>query len=613
MAAGMKHLSKTFVWILMGMLIVGLAGFGAVNFTGNASSVASAGSQDITVEEYARELQREQQSLQQQTGQAMPIQQMITFGLDRAVLSRLVATAALDSEVEAMGISIGDEVLLDEITKIDAFHNAAGEFDRDSYRFALDRVGLSERDFEEDARRETARILVQAAVMAGAEMPATLADTLTGYIGARRSFDWVQLKTEETAMIALAPTEQELQDFYDANPDLFTLPETRKITYAVLSPDMVMDEVQVDEDALRALYEDRAAQYQVPERRLVERLAFGNEEEAAAAKARLDAGEVTFAELVDERGLELADIDLGDMTAEGLGAAAEGVFAAHAGMVTGPLPSDVGPALYRINGILSAQNTTFEEAEAELRDEIAAGRARRLIEGQSEDIDDLLAGGATLEELTDEAGLKVDTIEWTADSDEGIAAYSAFRDAAAAVSEDDFPAVDFLEDGSLFALRLDEVLAERPEPLEDAQDKALRGWNDEQRLNALATQAQSIKTRAEASGSFDEDLAVTAEEGLTRTAYLDGTPADMMTQLFEMEPGELRVVSDADSAVILRLNEVLEPLESAEMTAMQEAIAAQLNQQLAEALFQAFARDAQLRAQPTVNEQAINAVHASFQ
>lgn len=613
MAAGMKHLSKTFVWILMGMLIVGLAGFGAVNFTGNASAVATAGSQDITVEEYARELQREQQALQQQTGQAFTIAQMTAFGLDRQVLGRLVTTAAMNSEVQALGLSIGDKTLLNEITQIDSFHDASGSFDRDAYKFALDRVGLSERDFEEDVRLESARVMVQSAIMAGTKMPETLADTMVDYIGARRSFDWVQLKTGETAMIALAPSEEELQAFYDANPELFTLPETRKITYAVLSPDMVMDEVEVDQDALRELYEDRAAQFNVPERRLVERLVFGSTEDAAAAKARLDASEVTFAELADERGLELSDIDMGDVTAADLGEAAEGVFAGHAGMIVGPLPSDLGPALFRINGVLSAQNTTFEEAEAELRDEVAAGRARRLIEGQSEEIDDLLAGGATLEELAAEAGLKVESIEWTADSDEGIAAYSAFRDAAAAVSEEDFPAVEFLEDGSLFALRLDEVLPERPEPLEAAQDKALRGWNEQQRLNALATRAEAIKARAEANGAFDEDLTVTSEEGLTRTAYLDGTPADMLNQLFEMEPGELRVVADADSTVILKLNEVLPPLESEEMAVLQTALGAQLDQALAEALFQAFARDAQMRAAPTVNEQALNAVHANFQ
>lgn len=613
MAAGMKKLSKTFVWILMGMLIVGLAGFGAVNFTGNASAVATAGDQEISVQDYARALQREQQRLQQQTGQPMTISQMVSFGLDRAVLSRLVATAALDNEVEALGISIGDETLLKEITQIDAFHNAAGEFDRDTYSFSLDRAGLSERQFEEDVRRETARILVQEAMMSAVEMPHTMTTVITDYIGARRSFDWVQLRTDETAMIAVAPTDAELQGFYEANPALFTLPETKQITYALLSPDMVLEEIEVDEATLRKMYEERSAEYQVPERRLVERLVFVNEDEATAAKAAIDAGETTFEALVQDRGLALSDVDMGDVAITELDTAGEAVFAAETGTVTDPQPTDLGPALFRINGLLEARSTSFEEAEAALRDEVAADRARRLIEDQSEEIDDLLAGGITLEELTDEAGLEVSSLSWTAESEEGVAAYSAFREAAAAVSADDFPEVAFLEDGSLFALRLDDVLPERPEPLADAQDKALRGWNEEQRLNALKTQADAILARAETNGAFDDGLEVTSETGLTRTAYIDGTPADMMNAVFALEPGKLQVVADAESTVILRLTEVLPPEQTDDLAALEDALASQLDQALAEAIYQAFAADSQLRAQPTVDQSAINAVHTTFQ
>jgi len=40
---GKSKLSRTFVWILMGLLFVGLAGFGATNLSGSARSVASVG------------------------------------------------------------------------------------------------------------------------------------------------------------------------------------------------------------------------------------------------------------------------------------------------------------------------------------------------------------------------------------------------------------------------------------------------------------------------------------------------------------------------------------------------------------------------------------------
>jgi hypothetical protein len=89
-----------------------------------------------------------------------------------------------------------------------------------------------------------------------------------------------------------------------------------------------MDEVEVDEDALRQLYDDRIAIYQQPERRLLERLAFGTEEEAQAAFDAIEAGETDFDTLVEERDLTLADIDLGEVAVDDLPAeAAEVIFA----------------------------------------------------------------------------------------------------------------------------------------------------------------------------------------------------------------------------------------------------------------------------------------------
>lgn len=613
MAVGMKHLSKTFVWILMGLLMLGLAGFGAVSFSGSATAVATVGNQEISVQTYFRELQREQQALQRQTGQFFPMSQLAALGMDRQVLSRLVSIAAIDNEVNQLGISIGDENLLQEIIEIPNFQGINGEFDRDAYEFTLDSVGLSERDFEDDLRREAARTLVQGAMMVGTKMPTTMRDTIANFIGARRSFTWTQLGNDEMAMIALAPTDAELQAFYDANADLFTLPETKQLAYVLMTPAMLMDQVEIDQEALRALFDQRADQYQAPERRLVERLVFADDEAASSAKAQLETGGATFESLVDDRGLALADVDMGDVTIGDLGTAGQDIFSAQVGTVVGPLPSDLGPALYRVNGRLEARVTVLADVEAELRDELAAGRARRLIEQQSEDIDDLLAGGATLEDIASETDMQLGQISWTTQSSEDVAAYDGFRQSAAAVTVDDFPAVEFLEDGSLFAIRLDEVLPPRPEPLADANTKALQGWNAQQRQNAITTEAKAILARAETNGDFDEGLTVTTETGLTRTAYIDNTPADMMNQLFEMQLGEMRIVSDETSTVVLRLDDILPPGENDDLTAMSNALETQLDQALSLALFEAFVQDAQTRARPQIDQQALNAVQANFQ
>jgi peptidyl-prolyl cis-trans isomerase D len=604
----MKNLSKSFMWILMALLIVGLAGFGVASGSGANRTVASVGGSTVTVEEYGRALQQEQRALQGQSGQALPLQQLVSLGLDRAVLSRLVTTAALDNEMQDLGLSIGDETLMRQISQIQAFQDISGSFDREAYAFALQNANLSESEFERDMRLEAARMLAQGAIMTGAEMPETLGKTLTDYIGARRSFTYVPVTAADVVLPAVEPTNAELKAFYTANIAAFTLPETKQLTYVILRPEALLDKVEVDATAMRALYEERVDIYQVPARRLVERLVFPSDTDAQSAMAKLDTGTATFEILVADRGLTLGDVDLGDLPIDALGEAGKAVFDAEVGAVVGPLPSEFGPALFRVNGILDARATSFEEAEAELRDELAADRARRVIEARSEDIDDLLAGGATLEELASEQELELGQIDWNTESTDEIAAYPGFRDAATSVTVDDFPQVAFLQDGSLFAMRLNAVQPPRPEAFETTRTAVVIAYKADQLDQAI---------RAAAAALTEESVFLAAngariETGLRRTAYIDETPAELLNDVFEMELGELRVVSDREATVVVRLDEVLAPGESEEMTFLANALTEQLNQSLANELFQAYVGALRAKTPPQINTQAVEAVHAAF-
>ncbi len=613
MAAGMKNLSKTFVWILMGLLMLGLAGFGATSLTGTVRTVAQVGDESVSVDAYFRELQREIRAVEAQTGQAMQISQAHDLGLDQLALSRLIALAAIDNEVGQLGISIGDENLQDEIVQIPAFQGVNGTFDREAYRFQLEQVGMTDSEFESDLRKESSRTIVQGAVMSGVEMPRTLTEALSNYVLARRSFTVATLSADLLETPVAQPTDAQIQTYYDENTDQFTLPRTKQLTYAILSPDMLLDTIEVDEDSLRRLYDQRADEFFQPERRLVERLPYPSEESATEALAQLEVGGADFEQLVRERQLELSDVDLGDVTREDLGDAADAVFAAEIDDVVGPLPTVFGPALFRINGSLAENNVSFEDAEPELRAELAADRARRQIEAQAEDINDLLAGGATLEELAGETEMELGQIDWTQQSDDGVAAYDGFRSVAEAVQEGDFPEVAFLEDGSIFALRLNEVLEPRPEPLESARDRVAEAWLQVETAKALQNQGNTVLTLLATDGDFTATgLPFRVENALTRTAFLEDVPVDFMTQVFEMDPGELRVIPGNGNALIVRLDEELPPAETDEQRQMQDALAAQLSQALAQNIFDIYVRNAQTRARPVLDQQALNAVRASY-
>ncbi len=612
--AARNTVSKTAVWVLLGLLIIGLAGFGATNFSGTVRSVGMAGEEPIGIDEFARELQREVRAVEAQTGQRLPASRLQELGLDQIVLGRLVTLASLDNEATEIGLSMGDENLQREIVNIQAFQGLNGAFDPETYRFALQNAGITVAEFEDDLRDESARTIVQQAITGGIAMPDTLTDVIVEFVGARRDLTWARLGEEALTTPLADPDDATLKAFYDDNIDAYTLPLTKKITYASLTPDALLDSVEVDEEALRALYDERNDDYDRPERRLVERLIFADDAAATDAMAQLAVGGTTFELLVEQRGLTLGDVDLGDVTQTDLDAAGADVFAADAGAVVGPLPTSIGPALFRVNGILAAQVTPFDEARTELRAELAQDRARRVIETSAQSFDDMLAGGATLEDLASETDMTLGTIDWTNGSSDGIAAYEGFREAAAAASVDDYPEIAYMDDGGVFALRVDERLEPRPEPFADARNRVARDWRADALGRALADQARAQADTLKTDGGFaTAGLEANKVSDLVRSGVIDGAPRSLVSAAFDMEVGEVRVIETPGAAFVLRLDGTAAAETGGDMARLRDALAGELDQALAQAVFETYVRDVQLRARPQIDQQALNAVLSSFQ
>ena len=322
-----KKVMNTVSTGLLVLLMLGLAGFGLTDFGGSVRTAATVGNAEITTNDFSRAYEGQINNFQRQTGQRLTPQQASAFGLERAALAQLVADAALENEAMEIGISVGDENVGAEIQQSPAFQGLSGEFDRATYELGLQQNGLSVADFEARVRSDISEGLLRSAVAGGIETPAVFVDTLFNYARETRDVTWARLTQDNLTEDLPAPTEAQLIEHHAANEAEFTQPETKSIRYAWLTPDMITGDIQVDETQLRALYDERIDQYQQPERRLVERLIFTTDEAASAAKARLDAGEVTFEDLVTERGLSLENIDLGDATLADLGAAGEAIFA----------------------------------------------------------------------------------------------------------------------------------------------------------------------------------------------------------------------------------------------------------------------------------------------
>jgi peptidyl-prolyl cis-trans isomerase D len=612
MAKGGK-VGQALVWVLLLLLIIGLAGFGVTNFGGTVRSIGKVGDQPIATGDYARALQQELRALSSQAGRNVTFSEAQTFGIDASVRQALVATAALDNAAAEIGISAGDARLAREVRSLPVFQGPAGGFDREAYRFQLEQSGFTEAAFEDRVRADLARGALQTAIGGGFTAPEALGRILYTYVAERRDASLLRLTADDLATPPPAPGDGELRAFYDANPDRFTRPEARRITWVALLPEAMAAEVPVDEDRLRALYDARIDEFVQPERRLVERLVFPDDAAATDARNRLDAGTADFETLVAERGLTPADIDLGDVGAGDLGAAGDAVFAAEPPGVVGPFATDLGPALFRVNGVLAAEEVPYDEAREQLVGEFVTDAARRMIADRIEALDDLLAGGATLEDLAREPGMQMGTLDLLPGQSEGMAAYAAFRDRAAAAGEGDFPEIFQLDDGGVAALRLDAILPPELRPFDEVAEDAAEALAAERLAAALAARADEALAAVAAGGSLGAWGIVTVVTDIARDEPIAGAPGELTTRLFAMAPGAVERVEAGGFVGLLRLDGITpaDP-DSAEARALRAQFTARTAEEIATDAFTLFARASEARAGIQLDEAAINAVHAQM-
>lgn len=610
-----KKASNVFVWIIMGLLFIALAGFGIGSFSGGGSRVGTVGDIEITAEDYARALQDEIRARVAQTGTPVNLGDLRRDGIDQAVLQGLVARAALANEAQRMGVSVGDAEVARQITQIEAFQGVNGAFDREAYEFQLRNLGLDPADFEEDMRQDTARGLLQLAVVGGLSPDPQIAEALVAFQGQTRDFTMLAIGEGDLPGGLPDATEADLQAYYDENPERFTRPEAKRISYAWITPGMLLDTVTINEDAIRALYDERSSFFRQPERRLLERLVYLDTADAQAAADAIAAGETDFDTLVTDRGLALEDVDLGEVARDDLSAAAaEAIFGDTESEIIGPVESALGPALFRVNAVLEASEVSFEEAQEELRAEIASDSARRVIDDLREPVDDLLAGGATIEELADETEMVLDTLDYTPATQGGIAGYDAFRDAADAVQVGDFPEMLELSDGGLFALRLDEVVPPALPPLAEIRDEVEVAWRASTLRAELAERGNALIGQL-ATGAALEDLgAPDREQQIRRQDFIPDAPQTLVAQVFQLaEVGDVVLVPGGERAWIARLDAINPAARDQPDTGLLLDIVEQtVAQSMAQDIFEAYGQALQFDAGAEIDQTVINAVHAQF-
>ena len=608
MAKSKTSVSKIFVWILLGFLFVGLIGFGTGNLSGNIKTIGKIGETDITVNQYVRALQTELRNTSQQFGQQLTFQQLQAFGIQQRVLARIVTDKLLENEALKLSLSVNDKTVRDNIVSLSAFKGPDGSFNQDAYNFALETAGYTKAEFEEEIRAETARNILSQGILSGNVINNLQAEIMASFLLEKRSFNVQILKPGSFKFSIKEPTDEELALFLEENIENYTVPQGKIITYAILEPAMLLDEIDSTDTILRKIYEDQTQEYNKPEQRIVDRISFLTIDDANSVIADINAAVTDFDTLLKDRNLTYEDVLYGTFTIDQLPAGKEQVFDAKAGEVVGPVETDLGPSIFRVKEIIPSKKISFEEAKPTLEKDYRLSEATKLIDERIEDSQNLLAAGGTLEELGKEIGYRIENILFNSKASMPILENRIFNSTAQTAKINDFPEIKELPNGGLFALRVDEIIEARKQEVDEIREELTDEWQKEERQNKLNDIAESMLSLHQYKGeilNFNKK---------TRDETLPNLPEDIIKEVFNLSIGKGIVISGDQESFILRLKDISKAdLSSDTGKLLVSQIKNQINNSLSGDLFESFANMARVNSKLDLNEQALNAVHSNFQ
>ncbi|MBV9522740.1 MAG: peptidyl-prolyl cis-trans isomerase, partial [Alphaproteobacteria bacterium] len=510
------------------------------------------------------------------------VEQAKQLGIVDTVLNGLIAGDLFRLEQTRLGVMIDDQVVRDAIVANPNFHNSAGAFDKNVFLGVLANNQMSESRYVALIRQEIERGILSGAVAGGATVPPGLADALFRRQNEKRVADTVFIASDKMTGIA-APSEAELQDYYDKHQDAFRAPEYRGITALTLTPDDLAPAMEVSEEKLRKEFDARQDEFQTPERREIEQILLPDETKANEAEAQIAAGK-DFAEVARSvANQEESAIKVGWTTREDmLPALADVAFALAQGEVSKPVQDPLGWHILRVTGI-DAGTKTFEEVRDRLKAEVARETAADELFKEHNEIEDALAGGATLDEVAEKFKMKtvrVAAVDLDGRDPKGERAGitdSEMLHAAFNTEKGQMTRLTETKDNGYFLLRVDSVTPAALKPLSEVENQVAEQWRAEQRGAAAAAMAKEIaaavasgKSLAEAAA--EKQLTVTTSPPMPRTGGggKSELPASLVSRIFELKPGESGVSEGSGGWYVAQLKSIDVPDPGADKAALDQ-------------------------------------------
>ncbi|MSQ58290.1 MAG: peptidylprolyl isomerase [Betaproteobacteria bacterium] len=423
---------KRIVQIVIALIMLPFAFFGIDFYSrgvDKSDQVAVVGGAGITSSEFGRALRERQEQVRQMMQGKASSEILNSPEIKNQVVEQLIEERLMLASADKTRLGVSDSRLRDMIQRIPAFKNdVTGKFSKERYELLLQTRGIDPSTFEAGLRSDAVISQVRGSVASTGFLPRTIAGRLAKIRGQQREVSQVIVSPMSfLAQVKLA--DDEAKQYYDNTPTAYTLPERARVEYVVLSLEAMQKQVSVKEEDIRKYYQENALQFEQPEERRARHILFAvdakaSEEvrskaksQAAALLATARKEGVDFAELAKKNSQDPGSApEGGDLGFFAKGRMAkpfdEAVFAMKAGEIVGPVETQYGYHMIRLEEIKAGKRQALEEVRANIEEEVKKNAANREFAEKAEQLstlvyeqsDSLKTASETLKLAIDQSG-----------------------------------------------------------------------------------------------------------------------------------------------------------------------------------------------------------------
>ena len=415
MLSAIRNKSKGWVaYLIVGLITVPFALFGIQDYVSRSAnnSIATVDGEDIDINVYYQELNTQQRNLQQQLGAAYT--QEIDDAIKQTLLDSMINEKLIENYANSLDIvTLDDEVK--SVIELNQAFSVDGEFSQDRYTQLLRLNSYSPAGYELAQSKSLTREQIKRNLSGSAFMSSIQIDQLNDLASQQREVSYIALNTNNY-LDQVSVSKDQISDYFNENRSSFIEGRKVKVDFVELTLDAMDEPESPTNDDLQNLYEDNAELYTNPERRRAQHILVESEELANDLLDQINQG-ADFAELAKANSEDSSSSeeggDLGFFEKELMGAEFdEAAFAMNIGDVSDVVATDYGYFhIIKLTDIEPETMQTFDQVEEQLAAlYIKKAKEKMLFDSLEEFIN--LSYEESLDMVADQFGLELQTSDY---------------------------------------------------------------------------------------------------------------------------------------------------------------------------------------------------------